>query len=47
MTAIQKNIHHIDSIFHMLIQGVYVHVCARYEVSMIKPEAIIPDNNDT
>ena len=34
-----KNTHCINLIIHVHILGAYVHICARYEVSMVKPVA--------
>ena len=49
---LKKNTDYIDLIIHVHILGTYVHVCARYEVSLIKPVArehylqtMMQDNN--
>ena len=42
-----KNTGHIDLIIHVHILGAYVHMCARYEVSVIKPVARGLSTDDT
>ena len=37
MAAISKNICHTDPIFHVRTLWVFLHISARYEVSMINP----------
>ena len=39
MCVAPVQMHYIDLIIHVHILGAYVHVCARYEVSLIKPVA--------